>query len=125
MAIRTLSLAEALTFYSDWKIMNDRTRKIDRFTDSSWLSPQGRLFLGLDAFAARLVPRLAKGPALQLLRRAMTPWADHLPKHPEEFLVRVREALAVIEFVDPWSGANRERAEKSLGGDPARLRSPR
>ncbi|WP_406697630.1 SIR2 family protein [Singulisphaera sp. Ch08] len=125
MAICTLSKAESLMFYADWKIISNCTRSLGKNFDSSWLAPQGRLLLGFDFIVAALDPGFAADPtqvsARQLLRRAMTPWADHLTVDPEGFLVRVREAIRVIGAITPTTAANLARAEEALGTDPDRL----
>ena len=125
MSIRTLAHAESLMFYADSKIIAHCTASVTARPDASWLAPQGRLLLGYDAFVSALDPEFSDHNALksarQLLRRAMTPWADHLPKAPKAFLSHVQEGLRVIAVVDPTSATDLARAQTALGTDPARI----
>ncbi|MDR3636879.1 MAG: SIR2 family protein, partial [Isosphaeraceae bacterium] len=119
MAARTLFLAEALTFFSDQQILNQCNRTLDRVGEASCVSPHGLFFLGFDAFVQDLAPgsELSSGPARQLLRRALTPWADLLSTCPERARSCARTCLNMIEAIDPNSADMVGRVRPVLEGD--------
>jgi hypothetical protein len=135
IAVRTLYFAEALTFYSDFKIMAKcmdslaKMLKADGGDDEAGthfpptvLSPHGKFFCNSEEILNHLDPegkRLgeAGSPARDLLRRALTPWSHGIKSSPDDVRQQAAAGIAVMRAVEPRLGEDAERATFALGGD--------
>jgi hypothetical protein len=114
LALRTLYLADGLMGWSDYQLMRNCTSALEAPTFEKSLSPQGRFFVGFKNFISNLAPSLTCEVAKEMIRRAMTPWVDLLPRDPDKAQGRAQMSLNLIRAVNPRIEDAARLAENAL-----------
>ncbi len=101
LAVRTLYLVESRMAFADYQLMRNLRKALAAQNHTARLSAQGQFFLGFDKFISKLDPTVTRSDEKEVIRRAMTPWANCLADDPAKTCECFQKSLDLIRTLNP------------------------